>query len=133
MEKFSWNSSLSVGVNEIDKDHQQLINLLNELIQIIDDEKGNDEVEVVLDELLGYTSWHFRHEERLMQTYGFNGFLDHKNKHADLIEQASGLQEKLKNEGESITIEVIDFLKDWLTKHILGTDMKLGQHLQTAM
>jgi hemerythrin len=133
MEKFSWNNSLSVGVSEIDKDHQQLINLLNELIQSIDDEKGNDEVEIVLEELLGYTSWHFRHEERLMQTYDFDGFLEHKNEHTALIEQASGLQDKLINEGVNITADVLDFLKDWLTKHILGTDMKLGQYLQSEM
>jgi hemerythrin len=133
MEKLTWNDSLSVGVDEVDNDHKHLVGLLNDLIQCIDDEKGNDEIEVVLDELLSYTSWHFRHEERLMQTYDYESFEDHKSEHTALIEQAVGLQEKFKTEGEGITPEVLDFLKDWLTSHILGTDSVMGRFLQSEM
>lgn len=133
MEQLLWNDSLSVGIDEIDKDHKHLLDLLNELIESLIEEKNKSEIEVVLDELLSYTSWHFRHEERLMQTFDYDGFINHKDEHATLIEQAVGLQEKFKTEGEGITPEVIQFLKDWLTNHILGTDSDLGHYLKSKM
>ena len=133
MEQLAWNDSLKIGVDEVDKDHQHLVGLLNDLIQCINDKKGNDEIDVILDELLGYTSWHFRHEERLMQTYDYDGIMDHKSEHAALIEQAVGLQEKFKTEGEGITPEVLDFLKNWLTNHILGTDSDMCRYLKSEM
>ncbi|MBF0369385.1 MAG: hemerythrin family protein [Magnetococcales bacterium] len=133
MEQLIWNDSLSVGIPEIDKDHQRLIDLLNDLIQSVAENKESEEMEIVLEELLSYTLWHFRHEERLMQTYEYDGFMEHKNEHASLLEQAVNLQNKFKAEGEGITPEVLDFLKEWVTKHILGTDMQMAKYLQSEM
>ncbi|MBF0610168.1 MAG: hemerythrin family protein, partial [Magnetococcales bacterium] len=103
------------------------------LITAINENREREVVGRVLDEMLSYTSWHFRHEERLMQTYRYEGFTNHKNEHAELIGHASNLRRQFHEEGAGITQEVIDFLKKWLTHHILETDMHMGHFLNQKM
>ncbi|MEO5332302.1 MAG: bacteriohemerythrin [Magnetococcus sp. YQC-5] len=133
METLMWNESLSVGCIEVDNDHKKLVGLLNNLILAISENRGRDVVGRVLDELLSYTAWHFRHEERLMQSYRYEGFIAHKNEHIDLIGKANTLRRQFHEEDADITLEVIDFLKAWLTHHILETDLHMGRFLEITM
>ncbi|MBF0604166.1 MAG: hemerythrin family protein [Nitrospirae bacterium] len=133
MEPLIWSESLSIGVKEIDKDHQHLIGLLNILIWSIEQKKEKSEVEEALGGLLSYTSWHFRHEERLMQTFDYGKFQKHKDEHMGLIDQAVALREAFATRGEEITPEIIEFLKSWLSHHILGTDMEMGHFLSAVI
>jgi hemerythrin len=75
------------------------------------------------------TVWHFRHEERLMLKYGYEGFLEHKSEHEELVASAKALQQKLLQEDKVVSSEDIEFLEHWLTGHILGADMDLGWYL----
>ena len=44
-----------------------------------------------------------------------------------LCQKVSGFKEGLEKGKMSLTIEVINFLSDWLKKHIMGTDKKYSQ------
>ncbi|MBF0138583.1 MAG: hemerythrin family protein [Magnetococcales bacterium] len=133
METLLWNESLSVGCTEIDNDHKKLVGLLNNLIVAVSENRGRDVVGKVLNDLLSYTAWHFRHEERLMQTYRYEGIIAHKNEHAELIGHADSLRRQFQEKEVDITQEVIDFLKQWLTHHILETDLHMGRFLEQKM
>ena len=127
-----WSPELSVGFEEIDDDHKKLIEMLNALSDAATEAKGNRADAVVgqvLNELLSYTMWHFRHEERLMQTHGYPDFFEHKTQHGDLGEQATGLQKRFQDGNLDVAGEVLPFLKSWLADHILGTDKKLAAFL----
>jgi hemerythrin len=128
-----WNSMLSVQIKEIDEDHRKLVGLFNMLSHSVVDGDATDYIEAVLEELISCTVWHFRHEERLMLKYGYEGFLEHKTEHQELIESAKALQQKLLQEGKPVSSEDIKFLEHWLTEHILTADMKLGTHLCMVM
>ncbi|MBF0127613.1 MAG: hemerythrin family protein [Magnetococcales bacterium] len=129
MDTLQWSESLSVGFQEVDDDHKKLVVMLNTLITAIQEKNSRSIIGKVLHELISYTSWHFRHEERLMQTYRFKGFLAHKGEHAELINQAGELQRKFTHEGVDLTQDVLEFLKTWLTNHILKTDREMGLFL----
>jgi hemerythrin len=128
-----WSPELSVGFEEIDNDHKKLIEMLNALSDAVSEVKGNAEIGQVLDDLLSYTMWHFRHEERLMQTNGYHEFSEHKTQHGDLAEQATGLKKRFEDGDPDAAGETLPFLKSWLANHILGTDKKLGAFLGTRM
>lgn len=129
MALLEWSEALSVGFEEIDDDHKKLIGIVNELNDAVAGGRAANVVGEVLEDLISYTAWHFRHEERLMQTYGYPEYLAHKTEHEDLVDAATGLQAKFVNGEPDVASTLLPFLKDWLTNHILGTDRKTGQFL----
>jgi hemerythrin-like metal-binding protein len=128
-----WNNTFSVQVKEIDEDHRRLVKLFNVLSHSVVNGDATNYTEAVLEELISCTVWHFRHEERLMLKYGYEGFMEHKTEHQELIESAKALQQKSLQEGKPVSSEDIEFLERWLTEHILVADMELGSHLAKAM
>ncbi len=130
---FEWSDALSVGFDEIDTDHKKLVDMINKLDDAVSTGQELAVIGGILDELISYTSWHFRHEERLMQTYGYPGLLDHKRKHDDLTEQALAMQKDFQDGDANVPANLPPFLKTWLTDHILGTDRKTAQFLAELM
>ena len=92
MKNLKWDDSLSVEVDEIDEDHRRLVDLFNLLSQSVEKGDDADYIEALLEELISCTVWHFRHEERLMLRYKYDGFQAHKAEHRDLIGSAKALQ-----------------------------------------
>lgn len=133
MKDIIWDESLSVEVDEIDEDHRRLVDLFNILSHAVAEGDATDYIEAVLEELISCTIWHFRHEERLMLLYRYEGIEEHKSEHHDLIDSVKQLQQRFHKENKLLTNEDIEYLEDWLTEHILGQDMRLGFYLMKVM
>jgi hemerythrin len=133
MKDLIWDRTLSVDVPEIDEDHRRLLDLFNILNHAVEQGDAAEYVEAVMEELISCTVWHFRHEERLMLKYGYEGAEQHKAEHEELIASAKALQQKLRDEGKPIVSGDLRFLEHWLTGHILGIDKDLGSYLCEAM
>lgn len=121
-----WADSMSVKVARMDDDHRELISLINQLASA--EKIGNRRVaESVLDALLNYTIDHFEREERFMQKSGYPlpELLEHKLQHALFTETVQDVRwQYLHGFRPKINQEVMLFLRDWLSKHILLEDMK---------
>lgn len=133
MKNIVWDESLSVDGGEIDEDHRRLVDLFNILSHAVAEGASIDYIEAVLEELISCTIWHFRHEERLMVLYKYEGIQQHKEEHNDLVESVRELQRKFHKENKLLTSGDIEYLADWLTGHIMGQDMKLGFYLMNEM
>jgi hemerythrin-like metal-binding protein len=133
MKDLVWDKTLSVDVPEVDDDHRRLVDLFNLLNHSVAEGEKQEYIEAVMEELISCTVWHFRHEERLMLKYGYEGLSEHKSEHEDLIASAKELQERLLEGGKGVSSGDIEFLEHWLTGHILGTDMDMGSYLCEAM
>ena len=129
MSFMEWNSLLYVNVESIDKEHETLVLLLNEMYNAIYSGKGKDVVGSTLDNLIEYTQTHFAHEEGLMKENNYYNYKGHKLEHDKLTSQVMEFQKKLHEGQEGVHLKVMNFLKEWLTDHIFGTDMKLGYFL----
>jgi hemerythrin len=123
-----WNQTYSVSVKKFDDQHKKLIELLNQLHDAMKAGDGNTMLGITLQSLISYTSSHFSEEEKLMQANGYPDFAAHKAQHDALVKQVLDLQKKYQSGGGVMTLTVMSFLKDWLTKHIQGVDKKYGQH-----
>jgi len=133
MKDLVWDKTLSVDVPEIDEDHRRLVDLFNLLNHSVVEGDAPNYIEAVMEELISCTVWHFKHEERLMLKYGYEGLLEHKSEHEELIASATALQQKLLQESKPVLSDDIQFLEHWLTGHILGTDRDLGAYLCAVM
>lgn len=133
MKDLIWDNTLSVEVREIDEDHRKLIDLFNALNRAVIQGQSKSYIEAVLEELISFTVWHFRHEERLMLEHDFTAAAAHKTEHQQLIDSARLLQEKFLQHDTPLSMDDIEFLEQWLTGHILGADMELGSYLGKIM
>lgn len=129
MQNIKWDESLCVGFDEIDEDHQRIVNLFNLLCQAVSNQESPQYVDALFEELVSFTESHFRHEERLMVRHNYDGLDDHKDEHLDLIDLIRDLQRRFHEARHQLTADNIEYLKEWLTTHIVGQDMRLGYFL----
>lgn len=121
-----WTEELSVGIQEIDEQHKILVGLLNRMHEAIVTGKDLQVINSILNELAQYTVVHFAVEESLMRIFNYPDYVAHKQHHEELTAQVVGLQRKVATGEEEISMEVLHFLRHWLTYHILGDDKKYG-------
>lgn len=129
MPLMSWSDSLSVNVEEINTQHKRLLELINQLHDAMGQGKGREVVGKVLDGLIDYTRTHFAYEERLMVAQVYPSYLKHKVEHDALTKKVLDLQSRFLSGEIVITMEVMNFLKDWLSTHIMNVDKLFGAYL----
>jgi hemerythrin-like metal-binding protein len=121
----NWSRSYSVGVKQMDSEHQRLVDIINNLYAAMRGGRSRDAIGTILDELIDYTKTHFSREEKIMQEIGYVGFDEQKREHVALVNQIVEIQKKY-HSGTALGQEVMAFLKSWLINHIQGLDKKYG-------
>lgn len=124
-----WSNEFSVGVDEIDEQHKMLFELLNRLFLAAVKREDQQLTDEVLDSLIDYTRTHFALEERLLEESGYRALPGHREDHARFIERINTIAQKFHVEDGRVTLELINFLNDWLQKHIRQSDMAYAAHL----
>jgi hemerythrin len=129
MATINWDESLSVKIPSIDKEHKKLINLVNSFYDSLSQGSGKEKLLIVIEALKEYTIEHFSTEEMYMKHLNFPGYNSHKSEHKKFIETVLLFEERYKNGKLIISVEVTNFIKDWISNHIMGTDMKYSDFL----
>ena len=125
-----WSDSYSVKINSIDEQHKKLMGYLNQLFDAMIEGRGQEVIEPILASLITYTQEHFAVEERYFTRHSYPDAAAHKEEHRKLVDQIKDFQTKFHQKEAKVTTELMDFLKDWLMKHIRGTDMKYSAFLR---
>lgn len=127
-ELVTWSESLSVGIEEIDDQHRVLVDLLNQVYDAVVLKKAEAEIAEVIQQLNDYTRIHFALEESMMRLLGYAEYEAHKARHEKLVAELNRYAERFNEKGASISFELLQFLKDWLTKHIQESDRGYTSH-----
>jgi len=130
MSLFKWNDGFLVGNPEIDAQHKRLFQLADQLHDAMTAGKAKETLSQTLASLIGYTRVHFASEERLMQKHAYPDYAVHKAEHDKLTAKVLDFQKDF-NAGRSVmTIDLMQFLKNWLANHIGQTDKKVAAHIK---
>jgi len=125
----TWTDKLSVGVKELDEDHKQLVGMINTLYDGMSKGKGKETLGPILDGLIGYARFHFGHEEEFFAKSEYPHAAAHKAEHNNFTRQVLDIQTRLRSGAAgSLSLEGMNFLKNWLVVHIQGSDKKYGAH-----
>jgi hemerythrin len=131
MALITWSDTLSVGVEEIDNQHKKLVSLINHLHEAMHSGQGKEAMAIILDRLIQYTAFHFKTEENLMQTHKYPQSISHTQEHQGLVKAVLELQKGYSEGKTGITLETMNFLKNWLNHHILQIDKQFGKYLNS--
>jgi hemerythrin len=91
-----------------------------------DKEKMND----IFDHLTDYTKKHFSTEEIVLRRYKYAEFDQHKQEHDKFIDRLEELKTDFASEKVTVSLEVLNFLKNWLLNHILISDKKYAAYIK---
>jgi len=120
---FEWKPDYSVKIDSIDAQHKMRFSLARELSAAMAKGQGKAMVAGVLDRLVNYTMTHFANEEALMERYRYPRLAAHKAEHEALTKRVHQLREDMRTARALLTVDVMNFLQDWLAKHIQHSDM----------
>jgi len=131
MSLIQWNNSLSVNIAQIDRQHQDLVNMINELNAAMKEGRGKDAIGKIVKGLIDYTATHFATEERYFDQYGYPASAAHKQEHRDFVAKVTEFKQGFDEGRLGLSISVMNFLGDWLRNHISGSDKEYGPFLNS--
>lgn len=125
-----WRDEYSVGIAAIDEDHKHLLHLINNLQTAAHYQTDASFVKEALNELVDYTKTHFQREEALMEENGYPEFAAHKQEHQTMIAKVDELIRHFEQAQDETVEDAVQFLKNWLVKHINGSDQAYSGFLR---
>lgn len=131
IEYMKWTPQLELGLHFVDEEHKVLLRYINDLYDSMCTEKWDQEHQnQILDGLASYTKKHFGHEEAMFKKAGYSDMENHSVVHRKLEKKVFGFIEQFKASDVELSSELMIFLRDWLTNHIMKTDRKYVPELK---
>jgi len=132
MALIQWQPEYDLGIESIDNQHKQLVEIVNKFDEAMHKGKGSRIMNSILDDLIKYTEIHFADEEKFMAAGEYSGLKKHRAQHRQLLQKVERFKFDFNQNGRRITAEVQDFLRYWLTSHILHEDTAYAAELKAA-
>jgi hemerythrin len=120
-----WLPKYETGNPSVDRQHQRLFEMVNELHHGIIAGQGRETMGPTLKALAKYTLEHFATEEGFMRASGYEHYPRHKARHDELAKQVKELITQYDSGALALPGTLSKFLADWLTHHIKEEDMEM--------
>ena len=124
---FEWDEILSVGIDVVDDQHQELFRIGRELVYVLENTSAGldqyDDIIKLLKELHTYANYHFSEEEKLMEAADFIGLPAHRFQHKIFVKKIEEIElGELDEDQKNHALDLLDFLANWITNHIMKVD-----------
>jgi hemerythrin len=129
MSFMTWNDKFSVGAKTIDQQHARLFAIVNELHTAMTYGHAKNAVGSLLERLIKHTIEHFACEEHMLQAVNYPGLGTQRAHHANLTHQVAEFMARYKRSDDAVNIGLLQFLSDWLTRHIQREDKRYSPFL----
>lgn len=120
-----WKSHYSVGIEAVDHEHRELIDLINEVHEKLIAGAKVPDVTAFLGEIFRGISAHFALEETFMRAHGYDHFAQHKAAHETLLEEIRDIMDGYEADPDGASLELSQRLDDWFTLHFRTHDARL--------
>ena len=131
MSLIKWREEFSVGVVEVDYEHQELIELINKLHRDVQEGVTRKQVVEGLGEIYAQIASHFALEEKVMQETRYPAYREHKMDHEALLDDLRDIMDEVEDDGDFDEKRLAIDLDRWFSEHFKIHDAKLhksGRH-----
>lgn len=126
----AWRPEFSVGIAVFDEEHKKLIAIINELHGAISAGARPEDLHGICDNLVEYALMHFRHEEMYFRDWDYPDAEAHTGRHSQLRAEVFSFREQISGTDSGVLAEeMMEFLRQWLTIHIMVDDRAFGEFL----
>ncbi len=122
-----WDDRFLLGIEEIDKQHKELVKLLEEFGKMLAKGDRQSAIDFLLSKVKDYIEFHFTYEEAFQESIGYPELEQHKKAHQIFVKEYEKVLELLNKGDEKAVRELNAFLIGWLFTHIDKTDRKYAR------
>ena len=120
----TWTDNFSVGYTEIDEQHKMLVGMINELYDAFTKGEAEEAAESIISEMIKYTDYHFKTEEKYFDKYDYSETEEHIKEHQNFVKQVTDFYNEFQKGSATVTYDIMSFLRNWLLEHIHDSDKK---------
>jgi hemerythrin len=121
---------MSIGIDELDQQHQAFFDLLMRLREAA--EKGYGYAcSAILAELAVQIRIHFTVEESLMRMLKFGELEAHHASHLELGQHVERFRQQA--EDHDVSADVSRFIQRWLSEHVTTFDRRFASHIKNRL
>ena len=124
-----WKDEFCVGISDVDHEHQEIINLINNLHDAMSGENATISVMDFLGEIYSHVSAHFALEEKIMRTHKYDQYAEHKADHERLLDELRDIMDDYEENAYFSDAEFAGQVERWFTEHFKTKDARLHKHL----
>ncbi len=130
MALFEWRKEFETGIPDVDHEHRELVELLNELHGKLDDRADPETIEAFLGEVFARISAHFALEESVMRKHHYDEYEAHKAEHEELLDEIRDIMDDYAA-GRYVNYEerLVSRVHDWFVNHFRTRDARLHKKL----
>lgn len=125
MSLLQWKQEYSVGIESMDDEHRQLIDLINGVYAKLDAKSDALQIETCLGDIFNAIAMHFALEERIMRAHNYDEFDAHKEDHEELLDEIRDLMEEFVSDPDAGAVALKKRLSDWFADHFATFDARL--------
>ena len=129
MALIEWKEEFSVGVPDVDHEHQKLISLINDLHDVMSRENSDVTVMDFLGEIYAHVSAHFALEEKIMRDRKYDQYAEHKAEHEVLLDTLRDIMDDYEESAYFSDEAFANAVEKWFTDHFRTRDARLHRHL----
>ena len=127
-----WSPRYQLGYPRIDDEHQVLFSLLSQLQDSLFQPDSDAHALAIVTELEAYAQYHFSTEEGLMELHQYPHLRSHIRQHRNFVEELTEHRRRIENGDYAGVVGLLNFVRQWLSTHILQTDNRFVRFLQRA-
>ncbi len=128
MKLLQWKEEYSVGIEAVDHEHKELIDLINRPHGELDASDARSTVPRFFGDLLKGISSHFALEEKFMRDLRYDELASHKGDHERLLDDLRGIMDAFELSEDVDRVELAQRLDAWFSHHFRTQDARLHQH-----
>ena len=133
MSRYEFTKKLETGSAVIDKEHRELFQAVNKLLDACSEGKGRASMDETIKFLNNYVEQHFSHEEQLQKQSGYPDLAAHRVFHEKYKQTLKEITARISVSGPTITeLGKLNGHISVLVSHITTEDKKLGAFLNQA-
>jgi hemerythrin-like metal-binding protein len=127
MSLVEWREEFRTGIDEVDFEHKELIELINNTYKEASEKGTSDALDEGLGEIFSKISAHFALEEKIMRELEYDQYQDHKEDHERLLDSIRDIMDDVSRLDEE---KFGQSLKDWFVIHFSTRDARMHKQLQ---
>ena len=126
MALIEWRPEFETGVPDVDHEHRELVDLINQLHEQMGGDAEPAEISAFLGEVFARISAHFALEESIMRKHQYDQYIEHKTDHEKLLDDIRDIMDDLEAGKYAAYDEALSSaVRDWFVDHFKTKDARL--------